>query len=335
LVFVGIMRVRALAQAMATCCAVRTRARLLVAVIVAAFLRLHPFDFCLGPGCCSGRAAFVGGLSVGQQRFCRPLVSAADVQTQGRHRSLTLAAASQGKNVKTGAGGKYRGVVNPRLRSLLEATEYRSIIVLLSDLKKEGYLGDFLGNADTFWKSINIFQLAVQESQGGGRGVLGTVKQDWSKIWPLALDSQRLAAFTTFSAFWTRLDRSKIIEDLMNDVLPDLEKGYKDKLESKDQQKLIQMSGDERRDEIIKRLGNCELVKQYVLLSQSDEEVKSIGGEMGPFIANFISSLERKVSLETDKLGQTVDYAVIGGVVLVIIIALAAAGVIKIPDPTF
>ena len=37
----------------------------------------------------------------------------------------------------------------------------------------------------------------------------------------------------------------------MSEVLPDLGKDYSEKLESKDQQKLMQMSDDERRDEIM------------------------------------------------------------------------------------
>ena len=51
---------------------------------------------------------------------------------------------------------------------------------------------------------INIFQLAMEEQSGGGRGVVATVKKDWPKIWPPQLESNRMYAFDCFAKFWGR-----------------------------------------------------------------------------------------------------------------------------------
>ena len=121
----------------------------------------------------------------------------------------------------------------------------------------------------------------------------------------------------------------------MSEVLPDLGKDYNEKLESKDQQKLMKMSDDERRDEIMNRLGDSPIVAQYAGLSREDPEVKAIGSKMAPFVAKFVSILERKVSTQTESLGQTVDFVVVGVIAVVVLIGLSFAGIIKIPDPTW
>ena len=51
---------------------------------------------------------------------------------------------------------------------------------------------------------INIFQLAMEEQSGGGRGVVATVKRDWPKLWPAQLESNRMYAFDCFAKFWGR-----------------------------------------------------------------------------------------------------------------------------------
>ncbi|CAE6966050.1 rpsI, partial [Symbiodinium sp. KB8] len=213
---------------------------------------------------------------------------------------------------------KYRGVVNPRLRSFIQSNEYRELLTLLKNVNDEGVLDDFLAKAETYWMDINIFQLAMEEQSGGGRGVVATVKKDWPKIWPPQLESNRMYAFDCFAKFWGRLERSKLVDDVMSEVLPDLGKDYNEKLESKDQQKLMKLSDDERRDEIMNRLGGSPIVAQYAGLSREDPEVKAIGSKMAPFVAKFVSILERKVSTQTESLGQTVDVVVVGVIAVVV-----------------
>eukprot|EP00913_Durusdinium_trenchii_P032436 g30370.t1 len=118
---------------------------------------------------------------------------------------------------------KYRGQVNPRLRSFMQSKEYRELLSVLNSLNEQGLLDDFLTRAEKPRKSA-----------------------------------------------W----RCDITNDVMKDVLPDLSKGYDEKLKSKDQQELMEMSDDERRDEIMNRLGSSPLVAQYGALSKDDFDQK-------------------------------------------------------------
>ncbi|OLP95047.1 hypothetical protein AK812_SmicGene22875 [Symbiodinium microadriaticum] len=267
-----------------------------------------------------------GALRVSQVTFLGP---------QPAQPARTAMAATKRKGAAKKGGGKYRGVVNPRLRSFIQSNEYRELLTLLKNVNDEGVLDDFLAKAETYWMDINIFQLAMEEQSGGGRGVVATVKKDWPKIWPPQLESNRMYAFDCFAKFWGRLERSKLVDDVMSEVLPDLGKDYNEKLESKDQQKLMKLSDDERRDEIMNRLGGSPIVAQYAGLSREDPEVKAIGSKMAPFVAKFVSILERKVSTQTESLGQTVDVVVVGVIAVVVLIGLSFAGIIKIPDPTW
>lgn len=236
------------------------------------------------------------------------------------------------RGTRAGKRGKYRGQVNPKLRSLLSATEYRQMVELLSNLERQGLLDSFLEKAEAYWAEIKIFQLALEEQQGGGRGVLRTVRRDWARIWPEELDAERLSAFDLFTAFWKRLDRSKLVETVMEGVLPDSGKDYGDLMESADRQKLAAMTDDERREEILKRLGASEIVRQYAILSENDGEVQAIASKMTPFIAKFVAILERKLATETEALGKTIDYGLVAVGVVVVLAVLAATGVLKLPS---
>jgi len=256
-------------------------------------------------------------------------------------RSRTAAAATiTTKSARDAKGGskksqKYRGPVNPRLRSLLQATEYRQLVEVLNRLEDEGLLGNFLERADKYWTDANILELADLERSGGIRQVMNKFRKDWSRIWPEEMDSDRLRGFEVFSSFWSRLERGKLVADVMNDVLPDMEKAYSDKLESKDQQKLMSMTDDERREVIMERMGGSEIIAQFAILSKEDREVKKISAKMVPFIARFISTLERKVSQQTESLGKTADLVTAGAAALALLVILSVTGVIKLPDPTW
>lgn len=219
------------------------------------------------------------------------------------------------------------------MRSFMQSKEYRELLSVLNSLNEQGLLDDFLTRAEKYWMDINIFQLAMEEQNSGGRGVVATIKKDWPRLWPPQMESNRMYAFDCFTSFWARLERSKLVDDVMKDVLPDLSKGYDEKLKSKDQQELMEMSDDERRDEIMNRLGSSPLVAQYGALSKEDAEVAAIGGKMAPFVAKFVSILERKVSTQTEALGKTVDYFIPVAGAVVLLIVLIAAGVIPLPNP--
>lgn len=205
------------------------------------------------------------------------------------------------------------------------------MVALLCRLNEQGHLEGFLERAEGYWMDINIFQLALQEQQGGGRAVLSTVRKDWPRLWPQELEAERMSAFDSFTDFWKRLDRSKLMDSVMQEVLPDSEKVYDDLMESSDQQKLAKMSDEERRDEIMRRLGSADIIKQFAILSQNDPEVASIGSKMTPFIAKFVATLERKIATQTESLGKTIDYGLIAIGVAVVLVILFATGVVKLP----
>lgn len=249
--------------------------------------------------------------------------------------TITTKSAREVKGGSKKKSQKYRGPVNPRLRSMLQATEYRQLVEVLNRLEDEGMLDNFLQRADEYWASANLLELADLERSGGIRQVMNKFKTDWGRIWPEEMDSDRLRAFEVFSSFWSRLERGKLVGDVMKDVLPDAEKAYSDKLDSKDQQKLMAMTDDERRDEIMNRMGESEIIAQFAILSKEDREVKKISAKMVPFIARFISTLERKVSQQTESLGKTADLVAAGAAVVALLVILSATGVIKLPDPTW
>lgn len=249
-------------------------------------------------------------------------------------RTALGAVKTRGKQAKTGATrkGKYRGPVNPRLRAFMGSPEYREMIQLLSGLNEQGLLDGFLDKAGKYWGTMNIFRLAELERAKGGQGVMTTIRKDWPRIWPSELVDERFAAFDKFQRYWGRLERSKLVDDVMKDVLPDMEKGYENPEASRDYRKMKDMTDEERSDEILRRIANNELVRQYVILSETDPEVSNIGSRMMPFIAGCVSSLERKVAQETAQMAETLDQGlVVAGGVVVVLIALFAAGIIPSP----
>ncbi|CAK0840630.1 unnamed protein product [Prorocentrum cordatum] len=263
-----------------------------------------------------------------------PLVGQRGAAAPARSRTALGAVQTRGGKAKTGATkkGKYRGPVNPRLRAFMGSSEYREMIQLLSGLNEQGLLDGFLDKAGAYWGSMNIFRLAELERSKGGQGVMTTLRQDWPRIWPKELEEGRFAAFDKFQRYWGRLERSKLVDDVMKDVLPDMEKGYDNPEASKDYKKLKDMTDEQRSDEILRRIGKNELVRQYVILSETDPEVSSIGSKMMPFIAGCVSALERKVATETAEMAETLDQGLIvaGGAALVLIV-LFATGVIPSP----
>lgn len=232
-------------------------------------------------------------------------------------------------------GGKYRGAVNPKLRLFVNSKEYRTIIDLLAKLNDMGLLDEFLARAEDYWMNINVFQLALEEQQKGGRGVLMTIRKDWPRIWPENMDSDRMAAFDQFADFWKRLDASRLVDNVMKEVLPDMTKGYQDYenlMQSDDQKKLMAMSDEERKMEIMSRLGRCEIVKQYAALSANDKEVQSIGPKMMPFVAKSVASLERKVATQVDQVGKSFDFGFVAIGVLLVVAVLIGTGLVKLPS---
>lgn len=249
----------------------------------------------------------------------------------GRPTSQVPRSAANVKVTKLKQGESYRGQVNPKIRALIEAKEYRDMIDLLGRLENQGYLDAFLDKAEEYWAQINLFELAKEEQEGGGRQIMRKLKKEWTRIWPDQLDAERLTAFDLFSTFWKRIDQSKLIDMIMNEILPDLQKGYENTAQSADQRLLSSMTDEQRHDEIFRRLGKSELIGQYAALCKEDPEVRKVAPKVGPWIARFISMLEWKVANQSSVLGTMANFVVVGvSVVLMLLIALWV-GAVKLP----
>lgn len=221
---------------------------------------------------------------------------------------------------------------NADVTSELLAAEFRQMLDFCKKLDKQGNLDEFLQKAEDYWQGVNIFQLAMEEQKGGGRAVLRQIRKDWSRIWPEKLDEDRMIAFDTFSTFWKRLEASRLIDTVMKEVLPDMAEGYKKKSESGDQEMFLEMTPDQRRDEILGRLTTSQTVAQFMILTKDDADLKQLGSKLAPFVAKSVAILERKVSTQVESLGQVVDYGFFLVLALAVFGILAGFGYIKLPS---
>eukprot|EP00933_Yihiella_yeosuensis_P045376 TRINITY_DN40747_c0_g1_i1.p1 TRINITY_DN40747_c0_g1~~TRINITY_DN40747_c0_g1_i1.p1 ORF type:complete len:361 (-),score=73.65 TRINITY_DN40747_c0_g1_i1:271-1353(-) len=279
----------------------------------------------------AGVAIFLCGAWATLLNFQTLFVGAGRSTVSRTSNSRTSMAAETGvKRTFLKKGQSYKGRVDPKLRSLLESSEYRRMVTLLSGLDQQDLLDDFLEKAEKYWEKVNLAEWAAQEQQGGGRGLMRTVKKEWPRIWPSELESERMPAFELFALFWTRVDQSSLIDRIMSDVLPDFAAGFNNK-GNKDSKKLEVLTEEGRRQEIMKRLGKNELIGQYGALSKADPEVARIGPKMTPFIARFLSILESKASQQTTSLGGLAD----GVVALVLVVAVLVLAVFggALPNP--
>lgn len=225
--------------------------------------------------------------------------------------------------------GKYLWTLNPKLKSLVGTDEYRRVLELLVKLKSEGLLASFLGSAERYWADLDIFGVAKAEQAGSGRGVANTVRRDWEKVWPKALEKDQNNAFLVFSSFWKRLEQSRLFDDVMQDVLPDMKS--LSAAASRDAQSLANMDDEELRDEMLDRLQGSKLVAEYIKLCEGEEDVQRLAPDMVPFIAAVVAGLERKSAMQTEDLGLSTDTGVIFAAVAATLLVLSFVGVVKLP----
>mmetsp|Transcript_79360 Transcript_79360/g.184156 ORF Transcript_79360/g.184156 Transcript_79360/m.184156 type:complete len:347 (+) Transcript_79360:55-1095(+) len=234
---------------------------------------------------------------------------------------------SKSRRIPKGSKVKYDGRINPKLRSLLGVAEYGQVLDLLVKLKNEGLLVTFLEKAAAYWASFDVYGLAAAEKDGGS-GVANTVREDWERLWPG--DSSR-EAFAQFSNLWRRLEQSRLFDDVMKDVLPDL-RTSSDATASADQERLGSLDDDELRDEMLLRLQSSELVGQYAKLSKDDDRVQAIASDLVPFVGSVVAALERKTALQTSTLGSLADLGVLAAITASLLAVLVFVGVVKLPN---
>eukprot|EP00418_Pyrodinium_bahamense_P067998 CAMPEP_0179076038 /NCGR_PEP_ID=MMETSP0796-20121207/33897_1 /TAXON_ID=73915 /ORGANISM="Pyrodinium bahamense, Strain pbaha01" /LENGTH=332 /DNA_ID=CAMNT_0020773283 /DNA_START=16 /DNA_END=1014 /DNA_ORIENTATION=+ len=262
------------------------------------------------------RQAMAGGAAAGRRPTARGGTTVQDIV--------------KSRVVPKGTKIKYEGRMDPKLRSLLATTEYPRVVDLLFKLKSENLLEPFLLKAEDYWYELDIYKLAAEEAEDDGPGVLNTIRKDWERIWPSALAKEGKDAFAQFSKFWKRLDQSRLLDDMLQNVLPD-KRGVSDAEASADQERLGGLDYDERRDEMLRRLQLSPLVVQYVKLSKDDEKVQALAPEMAPFLASVVGGLERKSAGKTDTLGSLADFAVVMAIVVSTTAILAFVGAVRLP----
>eukprot|EP00929_Paragymnodinium_shiwhaense_P115271 TRINITY_DN84010_c0_g1_i1.p1 TRINITY_DN84010_c0_g1~~TRINITY_DN84010_c0_g1_i1.p1 ORF type:complete len:359 (+),score=92.05 TRINITY_DN84010_c0_g1_i1:82-1158(+) len=310
--------------------------------IVVAALRTFSFDFEHGSALERselqlGEAGAAFTLASGLSRSPAAQITAGPGAEAGHESSRIVlhATAAKTKSKAPRTGSKYRGPVSPRLRAFLESKEYKDVVSLLTKLQNAGLLQDFVKKLEDYIASLNMFELAVQEREQGGRGITKTIRADWGKVWPPTMEGDRMAAFEICASVFARLDRSKLLEMVMQSIFPDLGKGDDAMRESKSQQELMEMTTEERQKEILRRMGSSDIVNQYVALSADDDDVKAISKTMTPAIARAVLTFEAKLRAQTEQAGQNLDKVVAGAIAVVILIALVATGTVKIPDVTW
>jgi len=169
-----------------------------------------------------------------------------------------------------------------------------------------------------------------EEQEGEGRGVANTIRRDWGKVWPGALEAEGKEAFLVFSGFWKRMEQSRLFAEVMKDVLPDVGEGLSAGA-SADQQRLGSMEEEDRQDELMFRLQSTKLVKEYVQMSKDDEQVQALAADMLPFIGFLISDFERKCATQKETLGFLADFGVTAIFVAAMVVVLSFAGIVKLP----
>jgi hypothetical protein len=220
--------------------------------------------------------------------------------------------------------------IDPRLLAFVRSSAYREFLQVLNKLNDIDKLDRFLDKALESFKTMNIFDLMELERREGGPGILGAIRKAWPNIWPENLEEESIDSYGKFSRLWRRLESTKLVDDLMEDILPGI---------GKPGQPLPGLPGgdaqpegltDEKRNEmILDRIGDNELVRQYIAYSRGDPDLKNIGIKMMPFMAGCVATIERKMTLETALLEQTLSRAgIFLAVFAVAVVILSGTGIL-------
>mmetsp|Transcript_39465 Transcript_39465/g.85145 ORF Transcript_39465/g.85145 Transcript_39465/m.85145 type:complete len:383 (+) Transcript_39465:80-1228(+) len=237
------------------------------------------------------------------------------------------------KVTKLKKGERYRGYINPKLKALVEASEYRKVVDLLARLEKEGQLDRLLVSAEGYWKDLNIFEFSALEKEEGRRAVSKILRRDWSRIWPKQLEAERIEAFELFSAFWRRVEQSQIIDTLVGEVIPDLKRGYDTAgANREDQQRLLEMSQEVRVQEFQDRFNSSVQADMYRILCENDTAIPVLSEKLLPFFARGLNSFEDKVANTPMAMPGFADISVAVTISIAFVLVLALSGALKLPS---
>eukprot|EP00439_Symbiodinium_sp_Y106_P073901 s2313_g14.t1 len=130
--------------------------------------------------------------------LCRPAVIGSDASRSSGRTQLAATAAPIARRKKGSAlvkripppsvkvtklskGERYRGYINPKLKALVAAPEYRKVVDLLFKLENENKLDLLLANAQDYWMGLNIYEASRLEREQGRKAVSKIIRRDWSR----------------------------------------------------------------------------------------------------------------------------------------------------------
>lgn len=197
--------------------------------------------------------------------------------------------------VPTTKQNRYQYNFDPKLRSMVDTTEYKRVVELLVELKKTGELESFLKRLEEYWGSLDIFRIGQKEAEGGP-GVQDVVRKEWPKFWPSSQNASEKESFQMFAGFWKRLDQSRLFDDALTDVLPEFKRRSTVAQASFDRERLSKLTDEQREAEFLRRMQKVDIAQQYVKLVQDNEDVQFLKNDVLPTIVKFISILEKKTA---------------------------------------
>mmetsp|Transcript_91186 Transcript_91186/g.175564 ORF Transcript_91186/g.175564 Transcript_91186/m.175564 type:complete len:425 (-) Transcript_91186:177-1451(-) len=239
----------------------------------------------------------------------------------------------QSRLVPTTKENRYQYMVEPKLRSMVQTSEYKRVVEILGELKNAGELESFLRRLDEYWAGLELFSILSQANEGGP-DLKSIVRRDWVSLWPSSWNSSsQKESFQTFSGLWKRLDQSRLFDDSMRDVLPEFKRRSTIALAAMDRDRLSKMSDEDREEEFVRRMENVEIIQQYLKLIKDDEDVQYVAKDVFPSLIKFVSSYEKKAARTA-----VVEIGTIPTALFFVLSAVALAnllqfwGVIKLPS---
>ncbi|CAE7331937.1 unnamed protein product, partial [Symbiodinium sp. KB8] len=281
--------------------------------------------------------------------LCRPAVIGSDAGRSSGRTQLAATAAPIARRKKGSAlvkripppsvkvtklakGERYRGYINPKLKALVAAPEYRKVVDLLFKLENEKKLDMLLANAQDYWLGLNIYEASRLEREQGRKAVSKIIRRDWSRIWPKELEDSRLEAYDLFSAFWRRVEQSQIIDTMIGEVLPDLKRGYDSVMDREGQDRLLSLSETGRLEEFQSRFNDSTTADQYRILAENDTAIPVLSEKLLPFFVRGMDDFEYKIANTPVALPGWADIIVGTVVVLGFVLVLALSGELQLPS---
>lgn len=197
------------------------------------------------------------------------------------------AAASPAAGVPIRTSAAYKANVNPKLRMLYETEEYRQVVELFSKLRAAGLLDDFFSRSVRYWEQADLRDFTSNEAEANRR-LFQKLKRDWPSIWPEGMEEDRVRSFDILGKFWKRFDSSRVLDMVIEDVLPDLEKA------TRESGIWLDLPEYEQIDEMVYKLETANSIRQLAILAEDDQEAQILAPEVGRWVAQVMGILWKK-----------------------------------------